>query len=66
MKLIKNEDGATAIEYAVMAAAIAGAIALTVFAVGVKVYDLYINIRKLSLIITKGKANINGHETDKK
>jgi Flp pilus assembly pilin Flp len=47
MKLIKNEDGATAIEYAVMAAAIAGVIILTVFAIGGKVSDLYSNFNAL-------------------
>lgn len=47
MKIITGEEGATAIEYAIMAAAIAGVIALTVFAVGVKVSGLFVSLNTI-------------------
>lgn len=47
MNIIQSEEGATAIEYAIMAAAIAGVIALTVFAVGVKVSGLFVNFNTI-------------------
>ena len=43
-KFIKNESGATAIEYGLIAAGIAVAIAVVVFTVGSKLNDLFTNI----------------------
>ena len=38
---LKEEQGATAIEYAIMASAIAAVIAIIVFAIGLSVEDLF-------------------------
>jgi len=38
---IKDESGATAVEYAIMASAIAAVVAATVFALGLSVLDLF-------------------------
>ena len=43
-KFVKNESGATAIEYGLIAAGIAVAIAVVVFTVGSKLNDLFTNI----------------------
>lgn len=46
-KFIKNEAGATAIEYGLIAAGIAVAIAVVVFALGSKLNTLFGNINAL-------------------
>ncbi|TAL35664.1 MAG: Flp family type IVb pilin [Alphaproteobacteria bacterium] len=46
-KFIKNEAGATAIEYGLIAAGIAVAIAVVVFALGSKLNTLFSNINTL-------------------
>ncbi len=46
-KLIRNEVGATAIEYGLIAAGIAVAIAVVVFALGTKLNSLFSNINTL-------------------
>jgi pilus assembly protein Flp/PilA len=43
-KFVRNESGATAIEYGLIAAGIAVAIAVVVFTVGSKLNDLFTNI----------------------
>jgi pilus assembly protein Flp/PilA len=46
-KLIRSEVGATAIEYGLIAAGIAVAIAVVVFALGTKLNNLFSNINAL-------------------
>ena len=48
------DDGATAIEYAVLASAIAAVIAATVFALGLSVLDLFEGFHSLYVQITSG------------
>jgi len=43
-KLFYSEYGATAVEYAIMASAIAGVIAVVVFALGLAVNGLFSNV----------------------
>ncbi len=40
-ELMMSEEGATAVEYAITAAAIAAVIAITVFQLGIKVHGLF-------------------------
>ena len=47
---LKDEEGATAVEYAIMAAAIAAVIVVVVFSIGVKTKDMY------NLLDTKWKS----------
>jgi len=44
LRLIRDESGATAIEYAIIAAGVAGAIIITVSTVGGKVLDLFTSV----------------------
>jgi pilus assembly protein Flp/PilA len=45
-KLIKDDDGATAVEYGLIVAAIAGLIIVVVFALGGKVNKAFDNVQK--------------------
>ncbi len=47
MKLFKDEAGATAIEYAIMASAIAAVVASTVYTVGGKVLFKFLNLNTI-------------------
>jgi pilus assembly protein Flp/PilA len=47
MRFLKGENGATAVEYGIMVAAIAGIIAAIVYAVGVKVNASFTNFNSL-------------------
>jgi pilus assembly protein Flp/PilA len=44
IKLFKDEEGATALEYALMAAAVAGVIIVVAFLLGGKVYNAINNV----------------------
>jgi pilus assembly protein Flp/PilA len=44
VKLIKDEEGATALEYALMAAAVAGVIIVVVYLLGTKVSNVINNV----------------------
>ena len=44
IKLFKDEEGATALEYALMAAAVAGVIIVVAFLLGGKVYNSINNV----------------------
>ncbi|HET6284634.1 MAG TPA: Flp family type IVb pilin [Polyangia bacterium] len=45
-KLLKDDDGATAVEYGLIVAAIAGLIIVVVFALGGKVNNTFKNVEK--------------------